>query len=74
MTLAELIRELQALDVGPNTPVRFYANEHDADEPLINLLQISSPRRSRQGGRQEVGFHVHSDELEEILESELLEW
>lgn len=66
MTLADLIRELQELNVDPATPVRFYANEYDADEPLIDLLQIGGPKR----GHREVGFHVHSGEVQEILEYE----
>lgn len=59
MTLADLIRELQELNVDPNTPVRFYANDYDAEEPLIDLVQIDS--------RQEVGVHVHSPEVEKLL-------
>jgi len=63
MTLADLIRELQELNVDPNTPVRFYANEYDAENPLINLVQIGGPKR----WHREVGIHVHSPEIEDHL-------
>ena len=59
MTLADLIRKLQELNADSNTPVHFYANDYDAEEPLIDLAHI--------GSRQEIGVHIHSPEVEKLL-------
>lgn len=63
MTLTDLICELQKLNVDPNTSVRFYANNYDAEEPLIDLVQISGPKNVH----REIGIHVHSPEIEDLL-------
>ena len=64
MTLADLIRTLQELNVDPSTPVRFFSNNYDADEPLIDLVTVKGRRKNHKA----IGIHVFSDKLEEILD------
>ena len=66
MTLLDLIRELQELDIDPSTPVHFSSNYFNADEPFIelqNYFHDGSDIPSR-----EVVFRVYSEELEKKLE------
>ena len=64
MTLADLIRELQELDIDPATPVHFVSNGYDADEPLITLEDYH-----RDGAIvKDLTFYVHSDDLETELD------
>ena len=67
MTVAELIRKLQSLDVGPDTPINFLVNVfHEAD---VDIIEADDYARVMPDGswnaRKEIDFHLHSDDLED---------
>jgi hypothetical protein len=65
MTVAELIRRLQSLDVSPDTPINFLVNDFNKAE--VETIEVQAYTRANPGGswkvRKEVDFNLYSDDV-----------
>lgn len=67
MTIAELIQELQSLNVAPDTPINFRVNDFNKAE--VETIKVQEYTRILQSDgswktHKEIDLRLHSDDLE----------